>query len=429
MSEFRFLHAADIHLDSPLKGLERYEGAPVEKIRDAVRHALSNLVQLAIDQQVAFVLIAGDLYDGDWKDHNTGLHFLKQLSRLHDAGISVYVISGNHDAESRMSQSLRWPQNPDGTPVLLDHQKPQTVRLPERDVAIHGRGFSNAKETANLVLEYPAAVSGCFNIGMLHTALNGADGHEPYAPCTTDDLHALKYQYWALGHVHVRDIRYLPNQTPVVYPGNLQGRHIRETGAKGCDLVTVDSLGNVTNEFQPLDVFRWAECIVDVSSVESLGDLPDLVTCQLQTMADEAEGRPQGVRVRLQGSTDIHDDLAGDPEHWTQEIRGCAFAVSGTEVWVEKVRFETHPLRDPSIDDFESGPMAELLSCMEEIQDDEGLLKELSGELEALSRKLPADLSRGEHAVIPTDADALKAVLKEVQPILTHRLQQKGGTT
>ena len=121
---FTFLHAADVHLDSPLKGLERYDGAPVDQIREATRRALENLVALAISRAIDFVLIAGDLYDGDWKDHNTGLFFVAQMSKLHEAGIPVIVVHGNHDAASEMTQKLRLPENVE----ILSHTMPMTAK-------------------------------------------------------------------------------------------------------------------------------------------------------------------------------------------------------------------------------------------------------------------------------------------------------------
>src|SRR6185437_649372 len=120
-----FLHAADIHLDSPLKGLERYENAPVGRIRGATRRAFTRLIDLAVEKAVDFVLIAGDLYDGDWRDYNTGLYLVRQLGRLRDANINVYAIAGNHDAANKMTRSLRLPDNV----RLLSHEQPQTVRI------------------------------------------------------------------------------------------------------------------------------------------------------------------------------------------------------------------------------------------------------------------------------------------------------------
>ena len=118
---FKFIHAADIHLDSPLRGLDKYEGAPVESIRGATRRAFANLVSLSISEHVDFVILAGDIYDGDWKDYNTGLFFVKELSRLEEAGIPVVLLYGNHDAQSRITKSLTLPENT--RPYLLPSER------------------------------------------------------------------------------------------------------------------------------------------------------------------------------------------------------------------------------------------------------------------------------------------------------------------
>src|ERR1700730_3943801 len=149
---FKFLHAADIHLDSPQKGLDRYEGAPVAECRQATRRALENLVRLAVEEKVAFVLIVGDLYDGDWPDYNTGLFFSAQMARLRDAGIKVFLIRGNHDAENRMTKDLRRLDNT----KFLSTEKPETVTLDEFGVAIHGRGFPRRDVEDNWATTYPA---------------------------------------------------------------------------------------------------------------------------------------------------------------------------------------------------------------------------------------------------------------------------------
>src|SRR5262249_21567667 len=155
---FKFLHAADIHLDSPLQGLERYEGAPLEQIRQATRRALENLVRLALDEQVAFVLIAGDLYHGDWKDYNTGLFLVKQMNRLREANIPVFLIAGNHDAANKMTRTLRLPENV----TLLSSEWPETCVLEDIGVAIHGQGFAAAAVTEDLSERYPHAKRGYF---------------------------------------------------------------------------------------------------------------------------------------------------------------------------------------------------------------------------------------------------------------------------
>ncbi|HHD57358.1 MAG TPA: DNA repair exonuclease, partial [Desulfobulbaceae bacterium] len=222
-----FLHAADIHLDSPLRNLATREGAPVELIRNATRRAFENLVQLAVDEKVDFLLLAGDLYDGAWRDFNTGLFFIEKMRRLKEAGIRVFLISGNHDAASRITRALRLPDNV----VHFSSRRARTIELEDLNVAIHGQSYAKRAVTADLAKDYPPPVQGMVNIGLLHTALAGRDGHEPYAPCTPGELADKGYDYWALGHVHQREI--VDKDPWIVFAGNLQGRHIRETGPRG----------------------------------------------------------------------------------------------------------------------------------------------------------------------------------------------------
>ena len=170
---FKFLHAADLHLDSPMRGLERYEGAPIEQIRGATRRALENLVQLALEEGVRFVIIAGDLYDTDWKDYNTALFLSKQMSRLRMAGIRAFVVTGNHDAGSQITRTMSMPENV----KFMSPKRPETVVINDLGVAIHGQGFAERTVREDLSAGYPAARKGLFNIGILHTAATGREGH------------------------------------------------------------------------------------------------------------------------------------------------------------------------------------------------------------------------------------------------------------
>lgn len=220
MTDFRFLHAADIHLDSPLHGLSRYEGLPESEIRGATRAAFDTLVRRAIDEAVDFVVLAGDLFDGDWKDMGTGLYFARAMGELHLAGIPVFLIAGNHDAASVISRRIPWPPNV----RAFDARKSQTHRLDHLKVAVHGQSFSTPAVTDNFVMAYPDRLEHHLNIGMLHTALAGRSGHAPYAPCSLDDLKAKHYDYWALGHVH--EFERVCDAPHVIFPGNIQGRTI-----------------------------------------------------------------------------------------------------------------------------------------------------------------------------------------------------------
>ena len=426
MDALKFIHAADVHLDSPLTGLERYEGAPADEIRSASRRALENLVELAVREQVAFVLIAGDLYDGQWRDHNTGLFFVTQMVRLRDASIPVYVISGNHDAANKMTRSLPLPRNPDGSQVMLSHSKPETVLLDELGVAIHGRGFAAAKVAENVVDSYPGKCPGYFNIGMLHTSLDADGGeHARYAPCKLDDLRQKEYDYWALGHIHKRAVR--STEPLLVYPGNIQGRHIREQGAKGCMLVTVDQRGQAECSFRPLDVFRWELCPVAADGAEQGEDLLERFAAGLSTLIDRHAGMPLAVRVAVSGRCPAHQQLLGDPVHWTNQFRAAALDTSGGTVWVEKVRFQTAPHTDRRDAGWDDGPVGELLRYLDDLDRDEQLRAALADELADLRQKLPDDLKRGSEPIALDDPDQLRAVLREVEPLLIGELLKENN--
>lgn len=339
MTSFRFLHAADIHLDSPLHGLSRYEGLPVDEIRSATRAAFDNLVQCAIDEAVDFVVVAGDLFDGDWRDMGTGLYFAKAMGRLDQAGIPAFLLSGNHDAASVVSRTVPWPPNV----RLFGSRRPETHHLPELSVAIHGQSFATQAVTENLVVAYPAAEAHTFNIGMLHTALAGRQGHADYAPCSVDDLRSRGYDYWALGHVHEFEV--VSTEPYVVFPGNVQGRTIRETGAKGAVLVDVSD-GEVSSvERVELDVIRWARIDVDCAGA-GVDDADDLLRSALVGLhGANASGRPLIARVTLVGETAEAGAFRDRAATLRDDVRAIASSIS-PDLFVEKVRVEvTEPAR------------------------------------------------------------------------------------
>jgi exonuclease SbcD len=411
---FRFLHAADLHLDSPLLGLERYEGAPVDEIRDATRRALANLVRLAIDERVAFVLIAGDVYDGDWKDHNTGLFFARQMVDLRDAKIPVCLIAGNHDAANRMSRSVRLPDNV----RILAHDQPETIVFEDWNVAVHGQGFARRDITDNLALSYPPHVRGFFNIGLLHTCAEGAKGHERYAPCTVGDLRAKNYEYWALGHVHQRQSLHSAKDQPIHFPGNLQGRHIRECGAKGCLIVTVDASGTPHEEFRSLDVFRWAECPIHASLAATPDDLLDRFSTEVRRLQEASDRLPMAMRLKLSGRTSAHGSLVASLPHWVAQFRSVALDHSSGSVWVEKVEIQTTP--DSQLDD--GGSVGELLEYVNEVRGNPDRLRALGRELEEIAARLPPELRDG-HGVLPLDdLTWLDTMVAQAESLLASRL-------
>lgn len=395
----RFVHAADIHLDSPLAGLDRYEGAPVEEFRLATRGALQNLVRLCIDESAKLLLIAGDLYDGGWRDYNTGLFFAKQMTLLHDAGVRVAVIAGNHDAASEITRSLPWPENVH----VFSTKKPETWPLEDLGVAIHGQGFPTRKVTDDLAAAYPEPLRGVLNIGLLHTALEGRAGHDTYAPTTADALARKGYAYWALGHVHAREI--VREDPWIVFPGNLQGRHARETGAKGAMLVTTTGGRIASVEHRALDVVRWAVCEVDASELRTTEDVLDDVESALGRAADAADGRSIAARVHVFGASEAHAAIRGDLERFENETRAIGLRVRG--LWVEKIVVHTRARADLAA----GSEAAQLLAG--EVARLRGS-EELAQILERIREKLPAELRRS--------IDDPGALLDDAEAILLSRL-------
>lgn len=414
----RFLHTADIHLDSPMCGLERYDGAPIDRIRTGTRRALERLVGLAIELRVDFVLIAGDLYDGDWRDYNTGLFLRRVLGRLVESGIRVYIIAGNHDAENRMTRSLSMPEGV----KLLATDWPETVRLDAMDVAIHGQGFATPAVTKDLSAGYPDPVRGCLNIGMLHTCIAGAEGHERYAPCTVDGLRAKGYDYWALGHIHLRHDVY--HDPPIVFPGNPQGRHVRETGPKGCLVVDLEPGQAARTTFHRLDVMRWEVLDLDATDLAHPDDLLARAAEAFQGLLDQEDDHDRliAVRVRVLGATSWHDRVMSASSRWINEIRAQGLDAGGDRLWVERVKLATRPPTRPDVDSGD-GPIDALMRLVDSYRVDDEKLRELAGRLTDLRRRLPPEFTSGEDAVCLDDPDWLREMLDRVGPMLIHRLR------
>ncbi|MGQ3675107.1 metallophosphoesterase family protein [Xanthobacter sp. TB0139] len=406
---FRFLHAADLHLDSPLRGLAR-RGEMAGAFLEASRRALENLVEAAIHHQVAFVVIAGDIFDGDWKDFSTGQFFIRQMGRLAQADIRVFTLRGNHDAASVITKDLPIPRNVH----IFSEDAAETVTMPELNVALHGHGFATRHVPRNIALDYPAARPGHFNIGVLHTSLTGREGHEVYAPCSIPDLERSGYDYWALGHVHQREV--VKNERPaIVYPGNLQGRHARETGPKGATLVEVQG-GNITAlTALTLDAARFERLEIDLSGVTNMGSLHQLARTALLAAVEGAEGRPLAARLVLKGETPLHAHLLAHPGQIFEEMMALA-AEAGTDVMVEKVRLHTsdpQPHVSLSVTGFDA--------FLDEVAADPDFLAEISGTLDTLRQKSPPHLPPFDE-LGPDGMDGLarRAIMAARDAILAH---------
>lgn len=408
----RFVHAADLHLDSPLKGLRAYPGAPVEAMRSATRVALEALVDMTIEERADFLVVAGDLYDGDWKHFGTGLHLGAQMARLREAGIPVLAIRGNHDAASVITKRLRLPDNVH----VLDHARPQSVVLEQAGAVVHGQSFATRAVVENLSGGYPAAVPGLFNVGLLHTSLGGYAQHERYAPCAVSELVALGYDYWALGHVHERAV--LHERPWVVFAGNLQGRHARECGAKGATVVSVEH-GEVGVQHRVLDHVRWARVEVDAAGASDDVDVLERVERALGAAVAAADGRPLACRIVVSGVTEAHGALVAEPERLECEVRAVATDAGAERLWVERVRWATTPAVQPIAGDDAIG---DVLRIVRRAAASETTLRALAEQLKPLSVKLPPELRCDVDGLDPSDPHTLRRALGEVERMLPSLL-------
>lgn len=335
----KLVHAADLHIDSPLTGLARYEGAPVGQIRAATRRAMENLVSYCVQQRVDLLLLAGDLFDGDWKDYSTGLFFVRQMLNLKQAGIAVVLVRGNHDAASVVTKHLRLPDNV----VELSSSAPETRIYEDLGVAVHGQSYARRAEKDNLAAQYPDAVPGYVNIGLLHTCATGRPGHGNYAPCSLKTLLSKEYDYWALGHVHAREV--LHEQPWVVFPGNLQSRHIQETGAKGATLISVEDGAIQQVSHVPLDVVRFEVVDYRCEPEDDADAAVEGAAMAFAQRATMAAPRLLVARIRLVGPSGAHRAFQSDPTRWEAELRARAAELDN--VWLHSVIFRTRPTVDP----------------------------------------------------------------------------------
>lgn len=410
----RIVHAADLHLDSPLLGLERYDGAPVASIRSATRRAFVNLIDLCLQERAELLLIAGDLFDDDWKDYSTGLFFVSQLQRLSEVGTRVVTLRGNHDAVSHITRHLSLP----AFASELSSRQPETLRFDDLGVAVHGKSYGERAETTNLALRYPDPIAGYFNVGLLHTSVSGRPGHEPYAPCTVSDLVSKGYDYWALGHVHQREV--LCEAPFIVFPGNLQGRHLREPGPKGATVVHVEGGLIQSVEARDLSVVRFGDLVVEAGATDDPDTVTDAVARAIGQAVDEAEGRTLVLRAIVTGTTAAHSDFQREPDRWDSEIR--ARAAEYSDVWLAQVSVRTRPPVDLASVLGRGDAVGQVLAAVESARNDPERLAEFTELFSELRAKLPADVRHGSEGLRLEDPELMREVLAEVEQLLLVHL-------
>lgn len=410
----KFIHCADVHLDTPLQGLAEYPGAPIAEIRNATRGAFEKVLDAAISEEVDFLIIAGDLYDTGLKSFESALFFNKQMARLADAGIDVYLIYGNHDAASKLIKQLRPPKNVH----VFRSTEPHSFSNDKLRVAIHGQSFSTPEVTEDLAAKYPPPTPGLFNIGVLHTNLGGISDHANYAPCSLQTLKNKGYQYWALGHVHTRQI--LCTDPYVVYPGNIQGRHGKEQGEKSCELVTVADAGAISIVPISTSVVPWIETCIDASQCQSADEVYERLRTAFGGLLLQTKERVTAVRLRIQGTTDAHTELNRDPDQVRNEAISIANECGNGLLWIERVQLATLARLDRESLLTRDDPLGEIVRTFAALRGDPASIANISS-IQELQKKLPIDLSEGPEP-IELEAHSLIAALNEAEDLLLARL-------
>jgi len=353
---YRFVHAADIHLDSPLRSLALRDPELADLIGTATRHAFTSIITLCLDEQVDALILAGDLYDGDQTSMKTARFLAEQLRRLDEGGIRVFIIRGNHDAESRITKELSFP---DSVKLFRSHAEAIITEPPGAPfrVAVHGMSFAQTTAPHSLLPRYKPPVADALNIGLMHTSLGGSAGHDNYAPCSIADLDAAGFDYWALGHIHQRAVE--KGRCTIVMPGIPQGRDIGEDGPKSVTLVTIADDRGITLEERHLALVQFERISLDLSGVATWPDLQAAIGQALRKRRQTVPADHMVARLRLTGASPLAWQLRRDRDLLMETARGQADVIGDRGLgasWIEKIEIDCRPpdgatdTADPVID-------------------------------------------------------------------------------
>ena len=390
MKAFSFIHTADLHLDSPFKGVSEVNEEISSELTEATFRAFNKIIDFCIEKQVDFLLIAGDIYDGADRSLRAQLRFRDGLRRLSKAGINAYVVHGNHDPLDGWSANLDWPEN-----VHVFKGKSVETVLIEKDgeeiAQIYGISFHKREIKTNLANKFPEiskSKKALFHIGMLHCNVGTNTGHEPYAPCTLQDLVIRNFDYWALGHVHNKRVVHEGNPL-VIYPGNPQGLHPKETDSRGCFLVNVNKNGEPTAEFIEVDSVRWFVTKLSIESLRTEQELISKIGNCVGNIREKAEGRPSLCRIILTGRGTLHSSIArkGVLDDILQGLRENEEG-ENQFVWVESFVNNTNPEIDRESLLERKDFIGDLVKLFEEFYHDEDKVVELKEPLGPLFTSL-----------------------------------------
>lgn len=351
MPSFRFIHAADLHLDTPFTGMSGLPDRLRRHLQESTFAALGDMVELAVSEDADFVVISGDVYDASESSLRAQLRLKEAWDKLAHHGIPVYIIHGNHDPLSSSRLRLAYPPNV----TVFGGSRPESVTaLRRRDgqpvAVVSGISYPTASVTDNTALMFRReANSPLYHIALLHANVDGQEGHDAYSPCSLKDLKDSGFDYWALGHIHKRQV--LSESPWVVYPGNIQGRNPKETGPKGCYVVDVSDQGEALLTFRELDHVRWIEFDVTIEDLTTEEAWKERVEEKLEEIREGLEGKTGIARMTFVGRGPLHPILQNGREcadllmelqrRETLRIEGDSSPVLNSVVWPAGFKVKT----------------------------------------------------------------------------------------
>jgi DNA repair exonuclease SbcCD nuclease subunit len=403
IAAYRFVHAADIHLDSPLRSLALRQPELAALIANATRQAFVRVVDLCLAEQVDALLLAGDLYDDQQTSMKTARFLAEQVGRLHEAGIRVFVIRGNHDALSKITKELVFPDT-----VKVFGGRAEAVAVERAAghfaVTVHGLSFAESRAPESLVARYRPPTEGAVNIGLMHTSLGGAPGHDPYAPCGVADLQGTGHHYWALGHIHKRSVVEQAGGV-IVMPGMPQGRDINEAGAKSVTLVTIGEDRTIRLEERVTSLAEFARVAVDATGIEDWAELVAAVARAIETARDGIASDHLVARLGVTGRTPLAWRMRRDADLLKAEAEHHAGRVG--RAWIEALEIAAEP---PGI--AAAAPAgAPLLELRRLIAEEVVGAEAFEGQLAEIARELQGQLPAEARALLGADEGAVRARL------------------
>lgn len=413
---FRFVHTADIHLDSPLRSLAMRNPELAEIVGDASRQAFISIVDLCLSERVDALVIAGDLYDGDQTSMKTARFLATQMARLHEADIKVLKIRGNHDSLSRISKQLIFPDT-----VTIFGGRPSTVvhGATGLEVAFHGLSFSHSKAPESLLTKYASPTAGAVNVGIMHTSLAGSPGHDVYAPCSIADLHGHGFDYWALGHIHSRTVH--AGARTVVMPGMPQGRDINEGGEKSVTLVTVRDDHSIEIEHRATSIARFERANFDIGDALEWSDIVRSIRARMEELRSAFEAPHLVLRLTVTGSSPLAWQVIRDQDLLRTEAEQAA-AQTGS-VWIEKLELNVAPTIDGAGG---ADPVLELIETMRSSGQTESFRSQARDIIDRIIDELPPEARDFAGTDEVTANHFLERTISEGADLVAARLKDRG---